>query len=278
GARPARSRSCSPCRKRRRPSGHVLASLDLFPSTGLARALADHGLDARDVAPHLPHARGVLELPARLLKAQVEHFLAQLLELALQLVVGLGPHVARLHGSPPSPTRATTRVATDSFAEASAKASRAIGPGTPSSSNMIRPGFTRQTQNSGVPLPLPMRTSAGLRDTGTSGKMRIQTRPTRLMWRVMARRAASISRAVTRPGSVALRPKLPKLSAVPPLALPWMRPLCALRYLVRAGWNIDESPSYARAGCASAARLSWAIGSCCITSPLNTQTFTPQVP
>ena len=32
-------------------------------------------------------------------------------------------------------------------------------------------------QNSGAPLPLPMRTSVGFFDTGTSGKMRIQTRP-----------------------------------------------------------------------------------------------------
>jgi hypothetical protein len=44
---------------------------------------------------------------------------------------------------------------------------------------MMRPGFTRQTQNSGEPLPEPMRTSAGLVDTGTSGKMRIHTRPMR---------------------------------------------------------------------------------------------------
>ena len=57
---------------------------------------------------------------------------------------------------------------------------------------MMRPGFTRQTQNSGEPLPLPMRTSAGFDDTGTSGKTRIQTRPTRLMCRVIVRRAASI--------------------------------------------------------------------------------------
>ena len=65
---------------------------------------------------------------------------------------------------------------------------------------MMRPGFTRATQNSGEPLPEPMRTSAGFADTGTSGKMRIQTRPTRLMWRVIARRAASIWRAVMRAG------------------------------------------------------------------------------
>ena len=85
---------------------------------------------------------------------------------------------------------------------------------------MIRPGLTRQTQNSGEPLPLPMRTSAGFEDTGTSGKIRIQTRPTRRMWRVIVRRAASIWRAVMRPGSTAFRPKAPKFNVVPPLATP----------------------------------------------------------
>ena len=72
---------------------------------------------------------------------------------------------------------------------------------TPSISNMMRPGLTRAAQNSGAPLPEPMRTSAGFFGTGTSGKMRIHTRPARFMWRVMARRAASIWRAVTRSGS-----------------------------------------------------------------------------
>ena len=42
----------------------------------------------------------------------------------------------------------------------------------------------------------------------------------RRMARVMARRADSIWRAVTRSGSRALRPKAPKFSAVPPLATP----------------------------------------------------------
>jgi hypothetical protein len=51
-----------------------------------------------------------------------------------------------------------------------------------------------------------MRTSAGFVDTGTSGKIRIQTRPWRFIWRVIARRAASICRAVTRAGSIAFRP------------------------------------------------------------------------
>src|SRR5688572_29914264 len=102
----------------------------------------------------------------------------------------------------------------------------------------MRPGFTRATQNSGLPLPEPMRTSAGLELTGTSGKMRIHKRPERLMWRVIARRAASIWRAVIRSGSMAFKPKAPKLSSVPPLALPWIRPLKALRNLVRLGCSM----------------------------------------
>src|SRR3954471_12176617 len=46
-----------------------------------------------------------------------------------------------------------------------------------------------------------------------------------------------------RSGSMALRPKAPKLSSVPPLALPWMRPLNALRNLVRLGCSISYFPS-----------------------------------
>jgi hypothetical protein len=40
------------------------------------------------------------------------------------------------------------------------------------------------------------------------------------MWRWMARRAASIWRALIRSGSMAFKPKAPKFSSVPPLALP----------------------------------------------------------
>src|SRR4051812_46716675 len=42
---------------------------------------------------------------------------------------------------------------------------------------------------------------------------------------------------------MALRPKAPKLSSVPPLALPWMRPLKALRNLVRLGCSMTYFPS-----------------------------------
>src|SRR5271155_4672596 len=127
------------------------------------------------------------------------------------------------------------RVLIGSLAAASPNASRATCSETPSTSNMMRPGATRVTQNSGAPLPLPMRTSIGFFETGTSGKMRIQTRPARFMWRVSARRAASIWRAVTRSGSSAFRPNSPKLSENPPFALPRIRPLNALRNLVFLG-------------------------------------------
>src|SRR5205085_1229137 len=42
---------------------------------------------------------------------------------------------------------------------------------------------------------------------------------------------------------MALRPKAPKLSSVPPLALPWMRPLKALRNFVRLGCSMGCYPS-----------------------------------
>src|ERR1700676_3414193 len=58
------------------------------------------------------------------------------------------------------------------------------------------------------------------------------------MWRVSARRAASIWRAVTRSGSTALRPYWPKASVAPEVARPWIRPLCALRNFVRVGCSM----------------------------------------
>src|SRR5947209_18670273 len=179
------------------------------PRRRLTAPLAENCLDAGDVAPHLSYPRGVFELTAGALKTQVEDLLAERVELLAEFVHGAGTYVAGLHPlheCSSSPWRITNRVAIGNLAAASSKASRATSGATPSSSNMIRPGLTRHTQNSGEPLPLPMRTSAGLLDTGTSGKMRIHTRPTRRIWRVMVRRAASICRPVIRPGSTAFRP------------------------------------------------------------------------
>ncbi len=60
-------------------------------------------------------------------------------------------------------------------------ASRATSGSTPSISNMMRPGFTTATHSSGLPLPLPMRVSAGFLVMGLSGNMVIHTRPPRFM-------------------------------------------------------------------------------------------------
>src|ERR1700757_2200929 len=71
--------------------------------------------------------------------------------------------------------------------------------------------------------------------------MRIQMRPPRLMWRVIARRAASICRAVSRPRVSALRPYSPKLTLAPTVATPLLRPFCSLRYFLLAGCSILRS-------------------------------------
>src|SRR6186713_3339782 len=83
-----------------------------------------------------------------------------------------------------------------------------------------------------------MRTSAGFFEIGLSGKMRIHTRPPRLMWRVMARRAASIWRAVRRPRVVAFNPYSPKETLAPRVATPLLRPFCSLRYFLLAGCSM----------------------------------------
>src|SRR5512132_1310838 len=76
--------------------------------------------------------------------------------------------------------------------------------------------------------------------------MRIQMRPPRLMWRVIARRAASIWRAVRRPRPVAFSPYSPKLTLLPRVALPVFRPFCSLRYLRLAGCSTSGSCSGGR--------------------------------
>src|SRR5438552_6010100 len=92
-----------------------------------------------------------------------------------------------------------------------------------------------------------MRTSAGFFDMGLSGKMRIQIRPPRLMWRVIARLAASIWRAVNLPRVIALSPYSPKLTLAPTVATPLLRPFCSLRYFLLAGCNILRSRTLADA-------------------------------
>src|SRR6185437_7354048 len=127
---------------------------------------------------------GLLQLAGRPLEAQVELLLLQGDQLLGELVGRHAPDVIDLHhacSSAAAPIRVTILVFTGSFAAPRRRASRAMSSGTPSISNMILPGWTRAAQYSTAPLPLPMRTSAGLSVTGTSGKMRIQTRPWRFI-------------------------------------------------------------------------------------------------
>src|SRR6266850_7209960 len=103
---------------------------------------------------------------------------------------------------------------------------------------MILPGFTTATQYSGAPLPLPIRVSAGFFVTGLSGNILIQILPPRLMWRVMAMRAASICRSVIHAGSRHLSPYSPKLISLPRVATPVMRPRICFRCLTFFGINM----------------------------------------
>src|SRR6202044_3143013 len=118
-------------------------------------------------------------------------------------------------------------------------ASLANSGSTPASSNRIRPGLTTATQCSGLPLPEPIRVSAGFWVTGRSGNTRIHTLPPRLTCRVMAIRAASICRAVSQAGSRAWMPKSPKVTSLPPLAFPLIRPRCCLRCFTFRGINMS---------------------------------------
>src|SRR5438045_3059576 len=168
-------------------------------------AIPQDRVDARHLLLDLPEAGVVVELAGDVLETQVEQLLLGLGQPVHELLVD---HVAQLGGlrHRDSPARVTNLALIGSFWMARSMASLARGSGTPESSNMMRPGRTGATQRSGLPLPEPMRVSAGFSVTGLSGKIVIHTFPPRFTWRVMAIRAASIWRAVIQPGSRAWMP------------------------------------------------------------------------
>src|SRR5436309_579524 len=185
----------------------------------------------------------VLQLADRMLEPELVQLPARRAQAHAQLVRLEDPELVDLHLWPPASAALITRVFIGSLAAASFIASLATCGVTPPISNSTRPGLTTATQPSGLPLPEPMRVSAGFLVIDLSGKTRIQIWPPRLTWRVMARRAASICRFDIHAASIACRPKSPNATVAPCVAMPWRRPRCILRYLTRLGISISYPPS-----------------------------------
>src|SRR5438067_7831704 len=106
------------------------------------------------------------------------------------------------------------------------------------------PGRTVATQNSGWPLPFPIRVSGGRAVTDLSGKMRIHNLPLRFMLRVKATRAASIWVFVIQARSSVCRPNSPKSILRLREAVPLLLPRWDLRYVTLFGINGMAIPPY----------------------------------
>src|SRR5688500_6842323 len=149
--------------------------------------LTEHGLQTRHVLANRAQPQRVLQRLGRAAKPQAKPLLLELRDARLDVVDRHFANFFSPHGhlASPSCVRASSRITNfvliGILAAASPIAFSAMSFGTPSSSNITRPGFTTATQPSGEPLPLPMRVSAGFFVIGLSGKIRIQTLPPRLM-------------------------------------------------------------------------------------------------
>src|SRR5579875_185197 len=97
------------------------------------------------------------------------------------------------------------------------------------------PGLMTAAQNSGSPLPLPMRVSAGMAVTDLCGKTRMYRRPSPRTECVAVMRPASMASALSQPPSTACKPKSPWLTVLPRQALPRTFPRWVLRYFTRFG-------------------------------------------
>src|ERR1700750_2955657 len=87
---------------------------------GLGALLRRDGLHARDIAPHLAHARSILKLPGGALKAQIELLLLQTQHLGVKLVDSHRAKIARFGSHLRHPAmRSMKRVLIGSLAAAS---------------------------------------------------------------------------------------------------------------------------------------------------------------
>src|SRR5512138_3053883 len=83
----------------------------------------------------------------------------------------------------------------------------------------------------------------------------------------MARRAASIWRAVSLPRPTAFRPKSPKLTLAPRVAKPVLRPFCSLRNFLLAGCSMFHSRFLAALFLFSGHRLFAAVQRVALVNP-----------
>src|SRR5690606_18630597 len=129
-----------------------------FSAISLTCLLIQHGFDASDILFHGAQKMGLVQLTSGLLHTQVELFLAQGQQHLSQIHSGFVTQITHFHHIT---VLVTNVVGTGSLAAASAKGSRATSSDTPSISFSTLPGWTWATQNSTLPLPLPIRTSRG---------------------------------------------------------------------------------------------------------------------
>src|SRR5262249_39800732 len=122
-------------------------------------ALAGHGDQTRNVTFGLTQAGGVLELAGGVPEAEVEGLFLGVDQFRHQLVVFQIVHLGGLRCSAPS--RLPIFVFRGSLCPARRSAPRASSSGTPASSNMTFPGLPTAPHPSGLPLPEPIRVSAG---------------------------------------------------------------------------------------------------------------------
>src|SRR2546423_4403330 len=136
-----------------------------FGGRDLARA--HDRADPGDLPAHLFEPGDVVELTRGVLEPEVEERLLLFGEPDQQRLVVHLAQLGALGGHHPS-SRTTKRAFIGSLWIASRIASRATASGTPESSNRMRPGLTTATHDSGLPLPEPMRVSAGFCVIGLS--------------------------------------------------------------------------------------------------------------